>query len=395
MPETTSPVREAPAGSRAGCLRVVDFGNVPAVSSQALWHSIATGVSRGAPPTLSFMRPESAYVSLGYHTSVAALDMEQCRRRSLPVLRRLVGGGAVYIDDAQLFFQICLPAAAVPAQRSVAVRRLLEPAAAAFRSAGLEVELDCYDELSAGRRKACGHGAGQIEEAAAVVGNVIEGFDHEAASSVMAVPSAAEARELERLMREYVGPPANPGGTWRVDPAAFKEAAAGAYARTLGLVALPVEPACLGPDDLPELDYFEALLSDPGFVGEQRPQRGGPWVAKVRGGVGVLRVECAGGDMTLSVVDGKVTRARIFIEAGNGMSSDLPGAMEGLSLEEAGRLLAASGPAGAALAAVLGQAGAGRFGDARPGTQASPGSTWERPEAVSDGARHREEQLQA
>ena len=49
----------------------------------------------------------------------------------------MVGGGPVYLDADQLFFQICLPARAVPAASRQALRVLLEPGG---------------DRLSCGRR---------------------------------------------------------------------------------------------------------------------------------------------------------------------------------------------------------------------------------------------------
>jgi lipoate-protein ligase A len=159
-------------------LRVIDFGRVTPLRSQTLWHAAAYGVSGGAPPTLSFARPSAPYVCLGYHRGFDEVDQEYCRREGLPVYRRMVGGGPVYLDDGQLFFQICLPVRAVPAVRQEALRMLLEPAVVAFRAVGVPAELDTDLEICLSDRKICGHGAGQIGEAVVVCGNLIERFDH-------------------------------------------------------------------------------------------------------------------------------------------------------------------------------------------------------------------------
>src|SRR5204862_370211 len=79
----------------------------------------------------------------------------------------------VYLDEHQQFFQICLPLDAVPRSREHALRRLLEPAVAAFRAAGVPAELDDDLEIVVGDAKICGHGAAQIEDAVVVVGNLI------------------------------------------------------------------------------------------------------------------------------------------------------------------------------------------------------------------------------
>lgn len=212
-------------------LRVIDFGRVSALRSQTLWHALAYGVSAGAAPTLSFMRPSRPYVGLGYHRRLDEADLEACAEAGLPVFRRMVGGGVVYLDEHQQFFQICLPAAAVPRSRDVALRRLLEPAVTAFRAVGVPAELDADGEIVIDEAKICGHGAAQIDDAVVVVGNLIERFDHVAAARVLAVPEDVRA-EIIRLMERYVA--ATP-----VDSAAFRAAAIDAYAEALGLEPVP------------------------------------------------------------------------------------------------------------------------------------------------------------
>lgn len=208
-------------------LRVLDFGRVSALRSQTLWHAVAYGVSRGERPTLSFMRPSRPYVGLGYHRRLDEADLAACREAGLPVFRRMVGGGVVYLDEHQQFFQICLPASAVSPNRQGALRDLLSPAVTAFRAVGVPAELDDDGEIVVGDAKICGHGAAQIDDAVVVVGNLIERFDHAAAARVLALPDDVRA-EVVRLMERYVA--ATP-----VDAAAFRAAAIEAYGDALGL----------------------------------------------------------------------------------------------------------------------------------------------------------------
>jgi lipoate-protein ligase A len=177
---------------------------------------LAHGVGRGGPATVALCRPASPYVSLGYHRDLAEVDLGVCSARHLPVLRRMVGGGTVYLDQDQLFFQLVVPPDAVPAVRSRAVATLLAPVRDAFVAAGLPARFD-RDELTAAGRKLCGHGAGLVGGAVVVVGNLIERFDAEAASSVLAVPDERTRVRLRRRMAMHVGPP--PGTP--VDATAF------------------------------------------------------------------------------------------------------------------------------------------------------------------------------
>ena len=255
-------------------LRVVDFGRVSALRSQTLWHALAYGVSAGEPPTLSFMRPSRPYVGLGYHRHMEEADLDACRETGLPVFRRMVGGGVVYLDEHQQFFQICLPVGAVPRSREAALCRLLEPAVTAFRAVGVPAELDDDGEIVVGEAKICGHGAAQIDDAVVVVGNLIERFDHVAAARVLAVPDEVRA-EVVRLMERYVA--ATP-----VDSTAFRAAAITAYGEALGLEPVTGRMSAYERERLFELDErfrSPAWLHGPLQLGPPR------FSVKIRAGV--------------------------------------------------------------------------------------------------------------
>ena len=329
-------------------LRVIDFGRVSPLRSQTLWHAVAYGVSAGAPATLSFARPSAPYVCLGYHRDLAEVDRDYCRAHGLPVYRRMVGGGPVYLDDGQLFFQICLPAAAVPAARLDALRMLLSPAVAAFRAVGVDARLDDDGEICAGDRKICGHGAGQIEDAVVVCGNLIERFDHERATRVLALPGPAQRAETLRLMRRYVT--ATPA-----DPAAFQTAAVTAYASALGLTAAPGE---LTGDEQARLAELDARFSDDDWLaGPARPPatgaRAGARQVKVRAGVWTAGGASGGAQIVVSVVRGRVERAWLRAAGLNGMTRAAEDALAGVPVTAVPDVLARFGDPGRELAAAF------------------------------------------
>jgi len=281
-------------------LRVVDFGRVSALRSQTLWHALAYGVSAGGPPTLSFMRPSRPYVGLGYHRRLEEADLGACREAGLPVFRRMVGGGVVYLDEHQQFFQIVLPLGAVPRSREAALRRLLSPAVAAFRAAGLPAELDDDNEIVVGEAKICGHGAAQIDDAVVVVGNLIERFDHAAAARVLALPDEVRA-EVVRLMERFVAPTP-------VDPVAFRSAAIAAYGEALGLEPVAGELSEYERERLLELDV--RFRSPEWLRGPDRPE---PkcFQVKVRAGVYVVWIEQDGRRAVATVIGDEIDRVQV------------------------------------------------------------------------------------
>lgn len=324
-------------------LRVIDFGRVTPLRSQTLWHAAAYGVSGGVPPTLSFARPSAPYVCLGYHRGLDEVDQAYCRREGLPVYRRMVGGGPVYLDDGQLFFQICLPLSAVPAGRQEALRMLLEPAVAAFRAVGVPAELDSDLEICLSDRKICGHGAGQIGEAVVVCGNLIERFDHKRATRVLALPPALRSETL-RLMRRYVA--ATPA-----DPGEFQAAMVSAYAGALGLNAIPGE---LTRDESADLTGLDAQFCGAQWLAGPQQSRVRPArLVKVRAGVWAAGATSGRAQIVVSVVRGSVERAWLRADGLNGMSQAAESALAGVPVEAVTDVLARFGDPGRQLAAAF------------------------------------------
>ena len=328
-------------------LRVIDFGRVTPLRSQTLWHAVAYGVSSGQPATLSFARPSGPYVSLGYLRDQAEVDQEYCRKHGLPVYRRMVGGGPVYLDDRQLFFQICLPARAVSPSRQDALRALMGPAVAAFRAAGVPAGIDDYGEICLGDKKICGHGAGQIEDAVVVCGNLIEAFDHQRATRALALPDAVQRAETLRLMQRYVT--ATPA-----DPAAFRSALSAAYASAL---ALPAVAGKLSEAELAAVaeldDRFTAADWLAGPSGSGRAARPGRQV-KIRAGIWTLAAQAGSGvRLVASVVRGILDRVTLTAPDMNRQAHAAERALIGLPVSAVAPVLSQFGEPGHELAAVL------------------------------------------
>ncbi len=260
-------------------LKVADIDWVSALDSQAIWHAVCASCDS---PTLLLMRPGSSYVSLGMHRSYDEIDHEFIARKDLPVYRRLVGGGPVYLDRNQIFFQVIVPVEMARGVRSAILKSLLEPAVQAFNVCGVKVELDSHLEISGGGRKFCGHGAGEIGRGVAVVGNLLLDFDPEMGSSILKLSPFAKAA-ARTLMSNHVGPLESV----EVDYRLFVSALTDAYARHF---AVPVETL--------ELDRFQdgienyrEMLSSTSFVrGEELGIRAPEAikVTKIKAGVELL-----------------------------------------------------------------------------------------------------------
>ncbi len=327
----------------ASALRVIDFGRVTPLRSQTLWHAIAHGVSAGAAPTLSLMQPDAPYVSIGFHRRLDEIDQQHCHRSGLPVYRRMVGGGPVYLDDGQLFFQITLPLGMVAAVRARAVRDALRPAVEAFRAVGINASIEEAGDVVMGDRKICGHGAGQIEQAVVVVGNLITRFDHAAAARTVNMPDDETRAEFETLMRRYLLPtPAAPG--------AFTAAAAQAYGASLGLSPRLGRLNAYEEEMLAEID--DEFVEDAWLRGTPR-RPATVWQVKVKAGVFLLRAADEASQARVSMAGGRIIRASLSDPELNGAAAATQDELAGLTLREGRAALARLGPAGDRLGSLL------------------------------------------
>jgi lipoate-protein ligase A len=246
----------------AKTLRIIDLGTVGAARSQALWHGIASAMTDDSRPTLSLCHPLDSYVGLGYHRSLAEIDHERCRLVGLPILRRRIGGGPVYIDNDQLFFQLSLPAALAPRRVDLLYRRYLDPAVAAFRRLGLPAELRGVNDIAVADRKISGTGAGRIGDGVTVVGNVIFDFPHRRMADVLALPSERSREQYLRLIKRHLSS-LRGEGLGHISRNDATEALVDCYADALGSAPEAQEPT---PSETREMERWERRLRDPAWL---------------------------------------------------------------------------------------------------------------------------------
>ncbi len=310
------------AGGGAAELRIVDAGDAGAFRSQALWHGIASAMRLGDAATLSFCRPTEPYVGLGYHRSLAEIDLDACHRRGLPVIRRRIGGGPVYLDADQLFFQITLAADRAPGRVDRLYELCLEPAAAAFRSLGLAVRRNGTNDLTVEDRKVSGTGAGRIGDGVTVVGNVMLRFPHERMVEVLALPGDRSRRECLRLMRRHVSSLAAEG----LEGVGFdqaREALIEAYGRTFGddMVG-DRRDGSLTEAEEQAVRGWEDRFRDPGWLAgpERPPPPAKACRVKISADAWLLTASAGGVSVEVSIVSGRMERVRIDAERFDGVA---------------------------------------------------------------------------
>jgi lipoate-protein ligase A len=285
-------------------VRVFDLGRVPWLESQLLYHAMPRVGVEG----LVILAPAEPYVCIGRHQDpFQEIDLEACRRRGLPVFRREVGGGAVYLDGAQVFFQVVLHRDS-PAARGgteALYRRMLAPVAAAYGDLGVPSRYrPVNDVVTTDGRKVSGTGAAEIGDFIVLVGNLIEDFDYDTMVSVLRVPDEKFRGKVYRSMHENLTTLRRETGrsfAWGEMTGALVRR----FAEELG----PLEPAALPAEVRAEAARLEPVLTGPEWFARAGRRTSVEREVRIAGDVQLTqRVHKAPGGLVRSIVEVKDAR---------------------------------------------------------------------------------------
>jgi lipoate---protein ligase len=169
--------------------------------SQALYHA-AAHLEREA---LFILRPATPYVCIGFHQDAQQeIDLDFTKENKIPVFRREVGGGAVYLDGQQLFFQLIIRRnrPGVPANIADFYMKFLQPVIDTFRQFDVPAEYKPVNDIITHGRKISGTGAAQIEDMVVLVGNFIQDFNYEMMTRCLRVPDEKFRDKVHKTMYE-------------------------------------------------------------------------------------------------------------------------------------------------------------------------------------------------
>ena len=198
-----------------GLFRVVDTGvregrfNIAVDQAMIELHQAAR-----IPDTFRFMRfPPTALV--GRHQALGQeVDVPYCRVRGIGMVRRITGGGAIYLDEGQLgwglvFHRNALGAGSLPEL----ARDICVAVAVGLRKLGVEARYRPRNDIEVDGRKISGTGGFFDGETLIYQGTVLVDMDPAAMVAALRVPRAKlEKRQLDSAaqrvvtLRELLGP---------------------------------------------------------------------------------------------------------------------------------------------------------------------------------------------
>ncbi len=186
-------------------IRLLDLGNVPYVRSQTVYHAAAYLADEVGVDSIILVSPERPYVCLGFHQDLEKeVELDFCRERGLPIVRREVGGGAVYLDQNQVFIQWVFRQGQLPDNLTARFELYARPLVETYQALGINASFRPVNDIHVEGKKIGGTGAAQLGAADVVVGSLMFDFDKETMSRVLKVSSEKMRDKVFESLTQYM-----------------------------------------------------------------------------------------------------------------------------------------------------------------------------------------------
>ena len=186
-------------------IRLLDLELVPPVRSQTVYHAVAHAMSEATPDTIILVSPARPYVCIGYHQDPEKeVDLAYCAAHDLPVYRREVGGGAVYLDAGQVFLQWIFHAGHVPPSLEERFELFIRPLVATYQALGIPAYHRPVNDVHVYGKKIGGTGAAQMGNAEVLVGSLMFTFDKATMARVLKVASEKMRDKVFESLEQYM-----------------------------------------------------------------------------------------------------------------------------------------------------------------------------------------------
>ncbi len=268
--------------------------------SQGLYHA-AAHLGR---EVLFILRPAEPYVCIGFHQDAEQeIDLDFARANQIPIFRREVGGGAVYLDGNQLFYQLVIRSdhPSVPASKAAFYEKFLRPVVETYREFGVAADYKPVNDIIANGRKVSGNGAAEIEGMMVLVGNFIIDFNYEMMSKILRVPDEKFRDKVYKTLNENLSTIRRETGTFP-DTSALAAALIKRYEPLLG--PLPVKTV-IDAELRQKADQLLNIMNTPDWTFDNDRRRLDTHQVKIREGVYVIQnmLKTPGGLVRVSAVN--------------------------------------------------------------------------------------------
>jgi len=297
--------------------------------TQLVYHALAyEGIE-----ALVISSPVQNYMCLGLHQHpLDELDMDYCQEHDIGIFRREIGGGTVFLNNDQIFYNLILKRdrEGVPHIPENFFKKYLGPVVNALGDIGVRAEYRPLCDLLVNDRKISGNGGGELGECMVLAGGLLLDFDIEAMAGAMALSDEMRSSFLDKMKENLTTLETELG--IKPKKAEVIDSIIKRYEEMLG----PLEPATLDEAILAKMRELDARYSsDEWFL--QRGARSIGREVKVREGVFLFCNEysTSSGSLTVHVESADNNIIRVSVSgSGDTTSSKVEDSLLGLEYDK-------------------------------------------------------------
>ncbi|OQX52739.1 MAG: hypothetical protein B5M53_07925 [Candidatus Cloacimonas sp. 4484_209] len=181
-----------------------ELGERPWEESMLIFHTLA----RMGVEAVDIVSPRTPFVSIGYFQDAKLeVDLDYCKKAKLPVFRREVGGGTVYLDRNQIFYHVIWNRnnKRFPKMMMDIYKMLSIPPIETYGEFGIKTGFRTVNDIITEEgKKIAGLGGADIADSMAFVGSIILDFDYEKMAKAIKVPDEKFRDKVYKTIRENV-----------------------------------------------------------------------------------------------------------------------------------------------------------------------------------------------
>jgi len=258
-----------------------DLGKLPGQQSMLIFHALA----RMGIEALIIVSPKIPLVSIGYFQDAEQeVDLKYCRESGIPFMRREVGGGATYLDENQIFYQLIWKKDHPKFPRPIdeIYPWFTQAPVETYRAFGIEAEFRVVNDIiTKAGKKIAGEGGGNIGDCMVFVGGILLDFNYQAMCRILKVPHEKFRDKIYKTMEENLTTMKKELG---MTPP--REEVVSVLREKFEKTVGKLTPASLNPEILEKMRQIEAWMTSEEFLLKKTPRI--PTGVKIREGVEVL-----------------------------------------------------------------------------------------------------------
>lgn len=188
--------------------RLLDLNRLDPLDTQIIYEAVAIARNKDlVSDTIIFCSPVLPLVCIGYHQELEKeINVDYCLDNNIPIVRRILGGGAVYLDSNQLFYQIIVSEKnkQIPIGISNLFKTLLKAPTQTYNDIGIPAVYKPINDIEVQGKKISGNGVGKLENVSILTGNLILDFNFEEMVKILKVPHEKFRDKLAQSLKERV-----------------------------------------------------------------------------------------------------------------------------------------------------------------------------------------------